>query len=179
MPRPRRSPGFPCYPSPALPPPLCEFGLTPTIACPWPAARRIGDTPPDAGREFCQRWRRPLAGVILHELQAALEDGRRVVVERRDVIAVGTRAHRDLAVRQAGEQYAHAGRPDDMVDVAAEDEHRRGDVAQVRGCRLPQLRQRGSRPDRYPVVADLVRAWLLDVARDAGQRPQHVLERGG
>jgi hypothetical protein len=38
-----------------------------------------------------------LGGVIVDELQAALEDGLGVVIQRRDVITVGTLADRDLA----------------------------------------------------------------------------------
>src|SRR6266568_5811929 len=63
-----------------------------------------------------------LPGVIPDELEAAFEDGPGVVVERRDVVAVGAFTHGHLVARHPGQQRAHAGRTDHVVGRAPVDE---------------------------------------------------------
>src|SRR5215469_6388524 len=66
-----------------------------------------------------------------------------------------------------------------MVDRAPVYEERLGHLAEVRHRDLPHRGQRRRRPDGYPFVATLVDAGLLDVALDAGQGRDEVLENRG
>ena len=95
------------------------------------------------------------------------------------MVAVGAFAHGHLTLGQPGQQRAHAGRADDVIGGAAVDQYRLADLAQVPDRLVPELRQRGRGPDRHPVVAEFLGAGLGDIARDARQRPEHVLEHRG